>query len=138
MKREYKKSRMLFQLVVYHLLLSDLERDPLARKIFTLVFGKAAFDEHLRAKSNWDSDLEDFAGFALEHLVRAIGLLGDNEFSLTEILGIKFPIAKAAKVEQKANLLLKKRDYQGSNLQKRGEGVSVRPKKGIIFAILRV
>ena len=61
MKREYKKSRMLFQLVVYHLLLSDLEFDSTGRKIFMLVFGDAEFDEYLRAKGHWNSDLGDFA-----------------------------------------------------------------------------
>ena len=134
MKQEYKKSRMLFQLVVFHLLLSDLELDSTAHKIFMLAFGKAEFDGYLRAKDNWNSDLEDFAEFALDHLVKAISLLPENKFSLSEILEIKLPIGKAIRVKQKANLLLKKRNYESAQSKHPDDDFVWSSKNGIIFA----
>ena len=114
MKQEYKKSRMLFQLVVYHLLLSDLEFDSTGHKIFMLTFDDTDFDEYLRAKSHWDSDLEDFAQFAWDHLAKSISLLPGIKFAVSEILEIKFSIKRTAKLQKQADSRPKKRNYENT------------------------
>lgn len=128
---------MLFQLVVHYLLLSDLELDSTAHKIFVLIFDAEAFGEYLKAKHKWNSGLSDFANFSLNHLTRAISLFPENQFKISDILEIKMPICILGNRYKKPSFMLKKRDaFDGKNIYKNSDDKIWRISESVLVAFI--
>lgn len=117
LKEQFIKKRLLFQLIIYYLLNSDVIRDKFARKMFILIFDKSKYKDFVSSKLYWDPKLVDLSHFIKSHLTKALNLMKPSEFKPKGILQIKYPIPN------KNNILtmstIKKGDFEDSEQPKK-------------------